>query len=186
MLTCPPTAGPPLPQTLLPLPRPRCQALSFTSFYRLPDTPILFRLPSKRKTSEELDGPNDAVSSSSKDFEAGRVTCEACGDSVSYQDERTGAFTTKHWDAHKLGWFAHIPPHMHMPRLPRFLPIYPALPLPPPLRPPSLLNHRHGPLVHRRSPKLTPTLTSPGHRPSADGLNVPRRSVFSTFVPTVT
>ncbi|KAN0109203.1 hypothetical protein V8E52_009531 [Russula decolorans] len=63
----------------------------------------MFRLPSKRKASEELDGPNDAVSSSSKDFEAGRVTCEACGDSVSYRDERTGVFTTKHWDAHKLG-----------------------------------------------------------------------------------
>jgi hypothetical protein len=67
---------------------------------------MMFRLPSKRKASEELDGPNDAVSSSSKDFEAGRVTCEACGDSVSYRDERTGVFTTKHWDAHKLGWFA--------------------------------------------------------------------------------
>lgn len=60
-------------------------------------------LPNKRKASEELDGPNDGVSSSSKDFEAGRVTCEACGDSVSYRDERTGVFTTKHWDAHKLG-----------------------------------------------------------------------------------
>ena len=143
---------------------------------------MLFRLPSKRKASEELDGPNDGVSSSSKDFEAGRVTCEACGDSVSYRDERTGAFTTKHWDAHKLGWFA--PTFVHMPRLPRFLP--PALPLPPPLRPPSLLNHRHGPLVPPWNPRLTPTPTSLGHRPSVDGLNVLRRSVFSTFVAILT
>ncbi|KAF8468088.1 hypothetical protein DFH94DRAFT_285834 [Russula ochroleuca] len=60
-------------------------------------------LPAKRKASEEPDAPHDSISSSSKDFEAGRVTCEACGDAVSYRDERTGAFTTKHWDAHKLG-----------------------------------------------------------------------------------
>lgn len=93
-------------------------SLLFPFFGTLPDPPILLRLPSKRKASEEPDGPNDGVSSSSKDFEAGRVTCEACGDSVSYQDERTGAFTTKHWDAHKLGWFAHLRPHV--PRLPRF------------------------------------------------------------------
>ncbi|KAI0294495.1 hypothetical protein B0F90DRAFT_1756905 [Multifurca ochricompacta] len=62
--------------------------------------------PAKRKISQEpdLDGPhphNDVPPS--KDFEAGRVTCEACGESVSYRDERTGVFTTKHWDAHRLG-----------------------------------------------------------------------------------
>jgi hypothetical protein len=62
----------------------------------------------------------------------------------------------------------------------------PALPLPPPLRPPSLLNHRHGPPAPPRNPRLTPNPTSPGHRPSVEGLNVPRRSVFSTFVPTLT
>jgi hypothetical protein len=66
----------------------------------------------------------------------------------------------------------------------------PALPLPPPLRPPppSLLNHRRGPPVPLRNSRLTPTPTptSPGHLPSVDGLNVPRRSVFSTFVPTLT
>lgn len=123
-LTRPSTARPPLPQTLLPPPRPRCLYLSLASFHSLPDIPISCRLPSKRKASEELDGPNDSVSSSSKDFEAGRVTCEACGDSVSYRDERTGAFTTKHWDAHKLGWSVHLPPHI--PRLPRFFPLSPA------------------------------------------------------------
>ncbi|KAI9459734.1 hypothetical protein BJY52DRAFT_358082 [Lactarius psammicola] len=62
-------------------------------------------LPVKRKASQ---GPDtlqdlDSVPSSSKDFESGRVTCEACGESVSYRDERSGAFTTKHWDMHKLG-----------------------------------------------------------------------------------
>lgn len=77
-----------------------------SSFHPIPDISLLFRLPIKRKASEEPDGSHDGVSSSSKDFDAGRVTCEACGDSVSYQDERTGAFTIKHWDAHKLGWFA--------------------------------------------------------------------------------
>ncbi|KAI0248760.1 hypothetical protein BJV78DRAFT_770591 [Lactifluus subvellereus] len=60
-------------------------------------------LPAKRKALEDPDDSQDGVPSSSKDFEAGRVTCEACGESVSYRDESTGAFTTKHWDAHKLG-----------------------------------------------------------------------------------
>jgi hypothetical protein len=78
--------------------------LSSSAYMSLPDIPLLFRLPIKRKASEEPDGPQDSLSSSSKDFEAGRVTCEACGDSVSYRDERSGAFTTKHWDAHKQGW----------------------------------------------------------------------------------
>lgn len=77
------------------------------------------------------------------------------------------------------------------PTFPLISPAYPApsfsaRPLPPPLRPPSLLNHRHGPPAPPRNPRLAPTLMSPGHRPSVDGLNVPRRSVFSTFVPTLT
>ncbi|KAH9052305.1 hypothetical protein EDB87DRAFT_1724507, partial [Lactarius vividus] len=63
------------------------------------------RLPMKRKASQTPDTPEDLDSapSSSKDFESGRVTCEDCGESVSYRDERSGAFTTKHWDTHKLG-----------------------------------------------------------------------------------
>ncbi|KAH8993001.1 hypothetical protein EDB92DRAFT_521826 [Lactarius akahatsu] len=62
-------------------------------------------LPMKRKASQSPDTQEDldSVPSSSKDFESGRVTCEDCGESVSYRDERSGAFTTKHWDTHKLG-----------------------------------------------------------------------------------
>ncbi|KAI9440998.1 hypothetical protein H4582DRAFT_1513862 [Lactarius indigo] len=62
-------------------------------------------LPMKRKASQSPDTSQDldSVPSSSKDFESGRVTCEDCGESVSYRDERSGAFTTKHWDTHKLG-----------------------------------------------------------------------------------
>lgn len=61
-------------------------------------------LPVKRKASQGPDALQDpdGVPSSSKDFESGRVPCEACGESVSYRDERSGAFTTKHWDTHKL------------------------------------------------------------------------------------
>ncbi|KAF8268837.1 hypothetical protein EI94DRAFT_1095948 [Lactarius quietus] len=67
------------------------------------------RLPVKRKASQGPDSQQDldSVPSSSKDFESGRVTCEDCGESVSYRDERSGAFTTKHWDTHKLGCPAH-------------------------------------------------------------------------------
>jgi hypothetical protein len=100
------TAGLPLPPPLLRLPHHPCPFVPLRSSFTspLPDVSFLPRLPAKRKASEEPDGPHDSVSSSSKDFEAGRVTCEACGDSVSYRDELSGAFTTKHWDAHKLGW----------------------------------------------------------------------------------
>ncbi|KAH9971027.1 hypothetical protein BGW80DRAFT_1460913 [Lactifluus volemus] len=78
-------------------------------------------LPIKRKASEEPDDPQDGTPSSSKDFEAGRVTCESCGKSVSYRDENTGTFTTKHWDAHKVGCSAPSsvpppsPPQSHAP-----------------------------------------------------------------------
>ncbi|KAI0262362.1 hypothetical protein BC834DRAFT_925275 [Gloeopeniophorella convolvens] len=64
----------------------------------------------KRKASEEPGSAQDDRPSSSKEYESGRVTCETCGESVSYRDERTGAFTTKHWDAHKLKWCPSEPP----------------------------------------------------------------------------
>ncbi len=105
LLTPPPQPDPPRHRHSFDLSAPHVSLSEYSPlFYRFPDAPIPLRLPNKRKASEEPDGPNDGVSSSSKDFEAGRVTCEACGDSVSYRDERTGVFTTKHWDAHKLGW----------------------------------------------------------------------------------
>ena len=97
----------PLQPQLTPPPHPRCE---FVPQSLISSSLTVHRLPAKRKASEEPDDSQDGVpsSSSSKDFEAGRVTCEACGESVSYRDESTGAFTTKHWDAHKLGWWVHV------------------------------------------------------------------------------
>ncbi|KAJ7575790.1 hypothetical protein C8J56DRAFT_1118861 [Mycena floridula] len=36
------------------------------------------------------------------EYEAGRVICETCGRGVSFRDDLTGAFSVKHWDAHRL------------------------------------------------------------------------------------
>ncbi|KAJ7587865.1 hypothetical protein C8J56DRAFT_1082229, partial [Mycena floridula] len=36
------------------------------------------------------------------EYEAGRVICETCGRGVSFRDELAGAFSVKHWDAHRL------------------------------------------------------------------------------------
>jgi len=138
------------------------------------------RLPAKRKALEDPDSSRDDVPSSSKDFEAGRVTCEACGESVSYRDERTGVFTTKHWDAHKLGWFACSLCFISIscPTQSSLSP--PAQPLPPLPRPPRPLNHMRRPLVPPQNPAPL------ARHPSADGLSVPKRSVRSTFVQTLT
>ncbi|KAJ7574160.1 hypothetical protein C8J56DRAFT_1173075 [Mycena floridula] len=36
------------------------------------------------------------------EYQAGRVICGTCGRGVSFRDELTGAFSVKHWDAHRL------------------------------------------------------------------------------------
>jgi hypothetical protein len=40
------------------------------------------------------------------EYEAGRVICEVCGGGVSFRDDTGGgAFTLKHWEAHRLTWW---------------------------------------------------------------------------------
>ncbi|KAJ7240159.1 hypothetical protein B0H12DRAFT_1074861 [Mycena haematopus] len=36
------------------------------------------------------------------EYETGRVICEVCGGGVSFRDDTGGAFTLKHWEAHRL------------------------------------------------------------------------------------
>ena len=38
------------------------------------------------------------------EYEDGHVTCEACGEEISFRDEATGGFTVKHWDLHRQQW----------------------------------------------------------------------------------
>ncbi|KAF7335087.1 hypothetical protein MVEN_02259300 [Mycena venus] len=50
------------------------------------------------------------------EYEAGRVICEVCGGGVSFRDDAGGAFTLKHWEAHRLTCGQqhpgqHPPPH---------------------------------------------------------------------------
>ncbi|EIN12701.1 hypothetical protein PUNSTDRAFT_141327 [Punctularia strigosozonata HHB-11173 SS5] len=44
--------------------------------------------------------PNEQ-SSPSSEYESGRVKCDDCGTNVSFRDDITDKFTTKHWDLHK-------------------------------------------------------------------------------------
>ena len=37
------------------------------------------------------------------EYEAGRVVCEVCGRGVLFRDD-SGAFTLKHWEAHRMTW----------------------------------------------------------------------------------
>jgi hypothetical protein len=43
------------------------------------------------------------------EYEAGRVICEACGTGVSFRDDDSGGFTLKHWEAHRITWYARCP-----------------------------------------------------------------------------
>ncbi|KAJ6488993.1 hypothetical protein C8R45DRAFT_1213580 [Mycena sanguinolenta] len=51
------------------------------------------------------------------EYEAGRVICEVCGGGVSFRDDSGGAFTLKHWEAHRLtcGQQGHPPSHPSAP-----------------------------------------------------------------------
>ncbi|KAJ6486894.1 hypothetical protein C8R45DRAFT_1145524 [Mycena sanguinolenta] len=44
------------------------------------------------------------------EYEAGRVVCEVCGRGVLFRDE-SGAFTLKHWEAHRMTCSPHRPVH---------------------------------------------------------------------------
>ncbi|KAI0057394.1 hypothetical protein BV25DRAFT_1831234 [Artomyces pyxidatus] len=68
-----------------------------------PGTPVS-TVPLKRKADGDIADTADAKvaqGASSSEFDSGVVTCESCGEAVSFRDEGTGGFTTKHWDAHK-------------------------------------------------------------------------------------
>ncbi|KAI0046046.1 hypothetical protein FA95DRAFT_1672021 [Auriscalpium vulgare] len=56
-------------------------------------------LPRKRKADDDS-APSDGEGEGAQ-FKSGLVTCETCTEAVSFRDEDTGAFTTKHWDAHR-------------------------------------------------------------------------------------
>ncbi|KAI0311788.1 hypothetical protein OF83DRAFT_720877 [Amylostereum chailletii] len=60
----------------------------------------------KRKAEEDAEDPSPdqllaSGASLSDDYSAGRITCETCGEPVSYRDEHTGAFNVDLRNAHK-------------------------------------------------------------------------------------
>ncbi|PSR82562.1 hypothetical protein PHLCEN_2v5995 [Hermanssonia centrifuga] len=72
-------------------------------------------VPQKRKTlSAELDlAPSEIEARfrqgaqtidpqlTKNEYETGHVTCESCGEEISFRDEASGGFTVKHWDLHR-------------------------------------------------------------------------------------
>lgn len=46
------------------------------------------------KSPVDTDAPHN-------EYKTGRITCESCGESISFRDEATGGFTVKHWDLHR-------------------------------------------------------------------------------------
>ncbi|KAJ7817229.1 hypothetical protein B0H13DRAFT_1923065 [Mycena leptocephala] len=112
------------------------------------------------------------------EYEAGRVICEVCGGGVSFRDDTGGgAFTLKHWEAHRLtcGGAQHPPTHPNgngNPAHPTGSPSCTPRPTPP----------LHSPTP--RTPTPTPRTTA---RPSNAGAqNAPRTSASSTSAPTRT
>ena len=74
-------------------------------------------IPQKRKAPPQGPGvpPSDASSpgetsdtappaAPQNEYETGRVTCESCGERISFRDKATGGFTVKHWDLHRQQW----------------------------------------------------------------------------------
>ncbi|KAI0332675.1 hypothetical protein GY45DRAFT_1335357 [Cubamyces sp. BRFM 1775] len=76
------------------------------------------RVPQKRKeppadpvarprSPERADSPSETdagtqSTSPTDEYGSGRIICETCGDGISIRDEATGAFTVKHWEAHRV------------------------------------------------------------------------------------
>lgn len=181
----PRTAAPPLPQTLLPPPRPRCLFLLLRIFFA-PSLTFLcssgclanVRLQKSLMAQMMLFHPRPKILRLVASPARLVATLFPTGTNAPvFLPPSTGMLTSSDGSRPPLSC-------LNAPLTP--LSSSPAQPPPPPLRPPSLLSHRHGPQVHPRNPRLTPTPTSLGHLPSADGPNVPRRSVSSTFVPTLT
>lgn len=58
------------------------------------------------ETAQESDTPATATDPlpPKNEYEDGHVTCEACGEEISFRDEGTGGFTVKHWDLHRQQW----------------------------------------------------------------------------------
>ncbi|KAI0792232.1 hypothetical protein C8Q75DRAFT_626390 [Abortiporus biennis] len=58
--------------------------------------PGTFNPSEARKTENKVDSPLNKG-----EYETGRITCESCGETVSFRDQQSGTFTVKHWDAHR-------------------------------------------------------------------------------------
>ncbi|KAL1940721.1 hypothetical protein VTO73DRAFT_7762 [Trametes versicolor] len=57
--------------------------------------------PARADSMSETDAGTQSTSPTDE-YGSGRIICETCGDGISIRDEATGAFTVKHWDAHRV------------------------------------------------------------------------------------
>ncbi|KAL7280665.1 hypothetical protein ACG7TL_005604 [Trametes sanguinea] len=59
------------------------------------------RAPERADSQSETDAGTHSTSPTDE-YGSGRILCETCGDAISIRDEASGAFTVKHWDAHRV------------------------------------------------------------------------------------
>ncbi|OJT02938.1 hypothetical protein TRAPUB_6477 [Trametes pubescens] len=65
------------------------------------ETPSRPSPPPRADSQSETDAGTQSTSPADE-YGSGRIICETCGDGISIRDEATGAFTVKHWDAHRV------------------------------------------------------------------------------------
>jgi hypothetical protein len=78
----------------------------------LPRNPLKRKTPSEGFEPEHQSSPSPCPSNNTEvksppkeEYQTGRVICEICGTGVSFRDERTGGFTLKQWNEHRLTWY---------------------------------------------------------------------------------
>ncbi|KAI0630482.1 hypothetical protein C8Q77DRAFT_1219460 [Trametes polyzona] len=58
-------------------------------------------LPKRAHSQSDTDAATVQSTTPTDEYGSGRITCESCGDAISFRDEATGGFTVKHWEAHR-------------------------------------------------------------------------------------
>lgn len=88
------------------MPNPNSLYVALVSDVRPPALIAYFvrSIPLKRRASADVPQELPPTPAKTSAHERGRVTCEACGEAISFKDGANGTFTLEHWDAHRLKW----------------------------------------------------------------------------------
>ena len=67
-----------------------------------PQEPAAAGAPAEPTTPTSGHAPDGQPSKN--EYEDGHITCEACGEEISFRDGSTGGFTVRQWDLHRAQW----------------------------------------------------------------------------------